>query len=221
MSPFGAGRGLKSLSEPLGGRICGMPDACCGDLCILYVRIARYWRVRVVKHDRTNPRAVSAAVVSRLNPKKGKVDYIGHCSTTTVFFATAGVVCVLVAVRANGATNIRRPVRFSLGHCVHVQAHRQREFMEKKQNELVAKLSDAKLAAVKQQASATLYRNIRTAGGRSVSYLRECQELYSLYVQLAQALDTTTQNVPQRQATAKFNLTNTGAAISGYLVTLL
>lgn len=93
--------------------------------------------------------------------------------------------------------------------------------MEKKQNELVAKLSDAKLAAVKQQASATLYRNIRTAGGRSVSYLRECQELYSLYVQLAQALDTTTQNVPQRQATAKFNLTNTGAAISGYLVTLL
>lgn len=33
------------------------------------------------------------------------------------------------------------------------QAHRQREFMEKKQNELVAKLSDAKLAAVKQQAS--------------------------------------------------------------------
>lgn len=32
-----------------------------------------------------------------------------------------------------------------------LQAHRQREFMEKKQNELVAKLSDAKLAAVKQQ----------------------------------------------------------------------
>ena len=38
--------------------------------------------------------------------------------------------------------------------------------MEKKQNELVAKLSDAKLAAVKQQASVTVYRTAR-AGCRS------------------------------------------------------
>lgn len=38
-------------------------------------------------------------------------------------------------------------------YVLNMQAHRQREFMEKKQNELVAKLSDAKLAAVKQQAS--------------------------------------------------------------------
>lgn len=41
---------------------------------------------------------------------------------------------------------------------VSAQAHRQREFMEKKQNELVAKLSDAKLAAVKQQVRTNILR---------------------------------------------------------------
>lgn len=114
-----------------------------GGLCVVHMYIAKYGRTRVVvEHDRTKTE------ISVLTKGLGWVCAFRFCSCGRAFPSWVS------RERANRSPNTRRPSWVYLGLYGYVQAHRQREFMEKKQNELVAKLSDAKLAAVKQQASA-------------------------------------------------------------------
>ncbi|CAM9556077.1 unnamed protein product [Choristocarpus tenellus] len=76
-----------------------------------------------------------------------------------------------------------------------VEAHRQREFMEKKQNELLGKLSDAKATAIKQQ---------RTKLNENSALISECNYLRKENVTLKRQNDSLRQDI--KEANARVNM---------------